>query len=98
MAVVSALLALFAITGAAVVGFVAGRGRRAKAPTGPICGCTHNYGSHDPKHGECYGEIRRRRYDAIGNRSGYTWVGCRCVRYDGPEPLGTVWVPPLPGG
>ena len=52
----------------------------------PRC-CAHSFGQHDPKRGACNAEIRRDKYDSLGEDVGYEYVPCPCVNYDGPRPL-----------
>lgn len=82
---------LFAVVGfsAVIAGGVAVLRNIKRKPKGPICSCAHGYGTHEPN-GRCHGEIKRGR-----GMDGYEWVPCPCQRYDGPQPLGEVWVPPM---
>lgn len=54
----------------------------------PWCLCEHHYGTHDPETGACRGG----EYDRLNYAD--EWVGCRCVRYTGPQPVEQYWVPP----
>jgi hypothetical protein len=87
---VSAMLAVVVGLAVFLAGFGVGRATK-RADNIPICSCAHGYGNHDAK-GRCHAQIKRS-----ANR--YTqWVDCPCVRYDGPEVMSGVWVPPVTGG
>jgi hypothetical protein len=91
MALVSALLAGFTALVVFLAGVAVGRATKRVKPNAPICSCTHGFGTHG-KEGDCFGQIKRRA-------NGYTeWVACRCVRYDGPEVVAGIWVPPIADG
>lgn len=83
MLVASVLCMVATVFGAAVGGFLLGRGAR---KVGPLCGCGHNWGSHEDG-GGCGAEIRQR----LPLFDGFQWVSCPCRRYDGPLPMGAVW-------
>lgn len=72
-------------------GWLFGRHARLKSnpkPPKPICMCRHHYGTHSPEHGECYAS------DKVDVNGKDQWVSCRCVRYTGPQPVESYWVPP----
>lgn len=48
-----------------------------------VCSCGHPQSLHHPSTRSCAGEIKRRRYNSIGSRIGFTHVACRCQQYDG---------------
>jgi hypothetical protein len=70
-------------------------GRRMRSPraaTSPEleCSCGHGYGTHDLGGGKCHGERRGNpiSYDPVFSRAdGWEMQPCRCMRYDGPDPL-----------
>lgn len=80
--------------------FLAGvlTGRRVRRPTTtidlqpPVCTCAHGYGTHD-KGARCQAQVERRHYMEDGRHNGSEWAPCRCLSYDGPEPLPRVWTP-----
>lgn len=74
------------------VGWVLGRLRRPRQPavasvvTEYHCGCEHPLALHDLNAGTCHANVKRARYDIIGNRNGFEWRDCACRRYDGLQP------------
>lgn len=75
-------------------GWFCGRAHRKRSPM-PVaphsgCSCGHGYGSHE-KDGPCRAQVERPHYYDNGSRSGFEWVPCPCLSYDGPEPLPRVW-------
>ena len=86
---------------AVVVGLLLGRflPNRRKAPkppkparpVRPVCGCGHHHSFHDPKTGECHGQVRGEptEFDRYPSRSPVAWaqVQCSCRQYSGPVPM-----------
>lgn len=88
--------------GAAIlaVGFLTGRLSRRRVkddPAKPVCGCGHSLAEHDRDTDRCHAQIRRDKYDSIGDWVGHTWVPCTCRRYVGPQPVESLWMPPITG-
>lgn len=83
------------LIGGALVGsgwFVGRASRRSKSVSSVAlneCSCGHGYGTHEDGR-NCRTDVRRVR---DGCTSTYEWVPCRCLTYDGPEPLPRVWTP-----
>lgn len=79
-----------------LAGHVSGRvaaARRRPAPppeVKPICGCRHHRAQHDPDDSRCHAIINIAPH-------GYTakLQQCTCRQYVGPEPITSVWVPPV---
>lgn len=76
--------------------------RRTPAPR-LACSCEHTPGSHDEQKGRCRAQVERPHYSERGVRSGYEYVLCPCMVYDGPEPLASftargLALPPVEGG
>lgn len=95
-------LTLLAGAGLLAAGWLAGHltGRRAERrrldkPREPICGCTHHLAAHDPKTSECTAAVERQLRNDRNSMAGTDWVECACRRYVGPEPISSVWVPPV---
>jgi hypothetical protein len=65
--------------------------RRPDGPQEPVCGCTHHRALHDPETGECHERVKV----PLGGGGGYSWELCLCRQYVGPEPIGSMWVPPV---
>ncbi|WP_441249338.1 hypothetical protein [Kitasatospora sp. McL0602] len=64
-------------------------------PADPVCGCEHHLAKHD-REGRCHEVVQAPTgWDADRNPTGYAPAPCTCQRYVGPEPLGTVYAPPL---
>jgi hypothetical protein len=85
-----------ALGGALLIsGMVLGRVSRSRANTQPpaVCSCSHGWGTHDQPVGRCHGDIRRTKYDSIGDKVGYTYVPCPCRAYDGPESTSVIHLP-----
>jgi len=92
--------ALPMLVGATLVGagWLLGRHARLKSvrgpePVQPFCLCDHSYGHHDPKTGACnestvcdFRSAEKGRYQRE--------LACGCVRYTGPQPVESYWVPP----
>lgn len=82
-------------------GYVAGRrdrNRPARDPE-PICGCGDHRAMHDPETGECHEKVEQSRWSPGGAHVGYDHVQCTCRQYVGPEPISSLWSPPvLPEG
>jgi len=99
LAVGAVLLAVGVLAGE-VHGRHAARRQRAE-PSQPVCGCQHHRSMHaDGGKGECMvavgdESVFNSRGDWIGRRP----VGCACQQYVGPEPISSLWTPPvLPEG
>jgi hypothetical protein len=82
MAIVTALVVFL---GGVLVGRATKRARAAA-----ICSCKHGFGTH-AETGQCNGVDRVRLNGITVERN------CRCMRYDGPQPIGSVWIPPVLG-
>ncbi len=89
--IVTLLIDLSLIVAGGFAGWVLGRTEN-RSPTvaDAHCGCGHPLALHDVDAGTCHGDVRRRHYDTIGNRNGFEWRRCRCVRYVGPRPIDDV--------
>ena len=91
--------------GIAVASFIAGQWvprphrRRVKPPkpVEPICGCDHHHSYHDPKTGECHGQVRGKplQYDGYGYATAWGKAQCTCKQYTGPTPLPEVYAPEI---
>jgi hypothetical protein len=78
-------------------GFMAGRmskrqPKALKSPK-PICPCDHAISLHVDGIGKCMADLKRDRYNSIGDRIGYNYVPCPCQRYMGPELVTSLWSP-----
>jgi hypothetical protein len=84
----SFLAGVFATTAGTAVGQLLGRRlRRPPRPPDPqVCGCGHHLATHDLESGTCREDVRREHYKQNGERNGYEWVECACVRYTGEVP------------
>jgi hypothetical protein len=74
------------------------RGRRRKARPAepkPVCGCTHHRALHDVDDGICHGTVARQLWNDRNLLAGMEHVPCPCRRYVGPEPISSLWTPPL---
>lgn len=98
-------LSLAVGAGILAVGMLAGylRGRRDRRPTDPepICGCGHHRAMHDGGgSGKCVKALgRRETFSADGRYIGLQPYHCSCQQYVGPEPISSMWTPPvLPEG
>lgn len=71
---------------ALAIGIGIGRAMRVKPPKPltAVCTCEHGFGQHEDGH-RCHGQVQRSRWDKHGLHSGYDWVDCSCLRYDGPS-------------
>lgn len=69
---------------------------RALSGPEPVCGCGHHLAYHDLHDGRCYAE--RNRKDSGDGKDATAPVQCTCRRYAGPEPLATLYAPPLNSG
>lgn len=68
-----------------LLGVVTGRVlTRSKRPPQNVCECGNLASEHNPKTGQCQGQVRRRNYLSSGSRSGWKWVPCACQQYVGP--------------
>lgn len=72
--------------------------RRPTGDAGPMCGCGHSLATHDRDTNMCSAEVRRKHYTHRGDRNGWEWMPCACLRYTGPEHIADVWAPGLPPG
>lgn len=88
--------------GILVFGVLAGHisGRRAAArrrdrPQEPICGCGHHRALHNPDTLRCGTSVEVQLYNRSNYPAGTKWVPCACQRYVGPEPISTLWSPPI---
>lgn len=74
------------------------RARLANGPE-PVCGCGHHLAYHDLHDGRCYAEVKREANGGGGDgeepAAEVSWHQCACRRYAGPEPLATLYAPPL---
>lgn len=93
------------VTGAALLGagLLVGywRGRRARRPAPepkPVCGCEHHMALHDRETGVCNGAITVELWNRHNERAGRRQDPCPCRQYVGPEPITSVWAPPLLAG
>lgn len=85
------------VLGAVASGWLIGRYGRLKAHPKqplPICLCQHHYGTHDPTSGGCTAEFKERFQQSAGGYQKDVWRSCSCVRYTGPQPVESYWVPP----
>jgi hypothetical protein len=64
----------------------------------PICGCGHSLAKHERDTERCRGEDGRDRYNDRGHWMGHEWVPCTCQRYVGPQPVESLWLPPITNG
>lgn len=71
--------------------------RIALKPADPrMCSCGHGCGAHADGLGGCNQDIKRPYYDNLGDRNGYEWVPCRCLKFDGQPPIDVLgWSPPV---
>ena len=69
--------------------------RKPVAALPPVCHCRHARSFHEEGTGRCHGVDRLKRYSAAGATTGFDAVECTCLRYDGPEPIPTLYAPPL---
>jgi hypothetical protein len=89
--------------GILAVGFLAGRiGRRTgrRQPpddSQPVCGCGHHLAKHDRSNGVCHtARLEDRVEDKDGEMHTWEeWVQCTCRQYVGPEPVLSLWTPPI---
>lgn len=64
------------------------------SPIGPVCDCGHPLSFHGETTRRCHAQTRQ----AVSDRKLLRANGqCPCQRYVGPEPLMSVWVPPISG-
>lgn len=87
--------------GLVVAGWAAGRIGRRRAPKAPKapkfeCSCGHGYGSHRDGKACQADQQRAAKWSKDGFETGYEWVRCPCLAYDGPEPMPRIadWTPP----
>jgi len=64
----------------------------------PLCGCGHHLAYHDLHDGRCYAEVKRKGGSGEGKPKDASPAQCTCRRYAGPEPLATLYAPPLNAG
>lgn len=94
------------LIGAAIYagGFLMGRflparrkGPKPAEPPQPLCGCKdgngghHHHSYHDPKTGECHGQVYVGYWS-----SQYHYDPCTCRQYTGPQPLPEFYAPEIP--
>lgn len=93
------VLATASLTGAAIlgvgmqIGYLLGRRDRQRANPEPVCGCGHHRALHDAR-GRCAVAVQRKV-----QRSDAEWrtelADCACQQYIGPEPISSLWTPPV---
>lgn len=67
--------------------------KRQQDESKPICMCGDHYGTHDPQTGACNAKKIEDFYSSEDGKYQKT-LGCDCLRYVGPVPIETYWVPP----
>jgi hypothetical protein len=88
--VISDWLPLLSLIGGAAGGAVLARRPRVPSVVDrPVCPCGHVISTHEgpASNGPCREQVRRQHYDSLGDRNGWEWVPCACLRYCGPELL-----------
>ncbi len=92
---------------AVIIGILLGRflpnrrkGPKPLKPVRAVCGCSHHHGFHDPRTGECHGQVDGNpvAYYPGGSPSAWKQVQCSCKQYSGPVPMPEYYATELASG
>lgn len=98
LVIASIAMSILTFAGGAFAGLAIGQGRARGENTGiPACrcDCSHSLALHDRDSGRCHGQVQFDKHDSLGEWIGHYYARCGCRQYVGPDPISSVWVPPL---